>query len=237
MNLCAPPDPCFSQEKLQAQHRKNMMPRILPQFNERFRTAATEKAKYLVLDGSSALAHEEAGDDDLESNKLRRNPQQQANKSQSSQRFFPHADRRNRQLTGEAREEGKIDIDQPLNLTTISLLSPVEQDILERRVHAMATHGIGFVVTKKGVDIRPADYFPTEEEGVLNEGFMSVDDSSHHSKYDRESAVTSPLSLSVHNPAAANLPRLQKKSVTQAKPSPDKRFDLRLRIPFSLDLS
>jgi hypothetical protein len=253
MELCAAPRP--SQEQLQAQQRRGMMPRILPQFN------GSAKAKYLVLDDSSSnLKDDEAiDDDDVESGKVikklngRQQPQQlqqsqaqqqrereqqngKSSQTQTSQRFFPHADRPLAGGGAGATEGGvgKIDYDQPLNLTTISLLSPVEQDIIERRVNAMATHGIGFVVTKKGIEIRPADYFPTEEEGVMNEGFMSVDDSSHHSKYDRESATTSPLSLSLHNPAAANLPRLPKKSQGfQKKPSPEKRFVL----PFSSSLT
>lgn len=51
---------------------------------------------------------------------------------------------------------------------------------------------------------------------------MSVDDSSHHSKYDRTSQNSSPLTHS-HNPAAANLPRLPKISNFR-KLSPEKRF-------------
>ena len=55
-------------------------------------------------------------------------------------------------------------------------------------------------------------FFYVEEEGVLNEGFMSLDDSSHHSKYDRSSLNSSPL-IQSQNPAAANLPRLPKISI------------------------
>lgn len=56
---------------------------------------------------------------------------------------------------------------------------------------------------------------------MLNEGFMSLDDTSHHSKYDRSSANSSPLTQPV-NPAAANLPRLPKIS-SYPKISPEKR--------------
>jgi hypothetical protein len=248
MELCAPPTP----------HQRREMPRLLPQFNGLTQAA---RSKYLMLNGSrqgegEAEGAEVASDDDIESIRRpkRQQPKLQAQSqakggmslSQASQRFFPHQDPRSKSI----KSVEKSDDDKPLNLTMISMQSPLEEDLVQRRVHAMSTHGIGFIVTKHGIDIRPANYHPTglfllcptlpcprhlpgshhrlsftEEEGVLNEGFMSVDDSSHHSKYDRASTTSSPLSLSQsqHNPAAANLPRLPKKK-KKGSPEKEKRF-------------
>lgn len=145
MELCKPP-----QDQLQK------MPRILPQFNGQL----TGKPKYLMLNPpNSKDEYISDGNDDLESNKPFKRPltKQPQVKTLPGHHFLPHKDRKQTIL----KQDEMIDYDKPQNLKTIPLLSPVEQDIMERRFNAMATHGIGLVVTKNGIEIRAADYHPT----------------------------------------------------------------------------
>jgi thioester reductase-like protein len=128
-----------------SQIQKREMPRLISQSNG--------------ITQSKQIECEVSDDDDIEALKSQKRQQskQPQMKSQASQRFLPHRDPRSKLI----KAEEKTDYDKPLNLRTISMLSPIEEDLAQRRVQAMSTHGIGFVVTKNGIDIRAADYHPT----------------------------------------------------------------------------
>eukprot|EP00602_Paraphysomonas_sp_CaronLab_P008797 CAMPEP_0185029608 /NCGR_PEP_ID=MMETSP1103-20130426/16014_1 /TAXON_ID=36769 /ORGANISM="Paraphysomonas bandaiensis, Strain Caron Lab Isolate" /LENGTH=750 /DNA_ID=CAMNT_0027564417 /DNA_START=256 /DNA_END=2505 /DNA_ORIENTATION=- len=93
-------------------------------------------------------------------------------------------------------------------------MNPVQKEILCRRREAMSTHGIGVVVSARGVEVHPPNYHPTEEERVLNEGFMGANDMTEE--------IISPLVSLAVNTSAANLPRLPKKALSAQGDCSDK---------------
>lgn len=133
MELC--PQTNQSQNQNQNQNQKS---------NLRLSSQLNGNSKYIVLNGTNTTKDEDGSDDDIDSTaKLSQKNLITQNKSLSrggfGQKFHHHKiETKNKIKKNSTRE---VDYEIPVNLQTKTLISPVEQDILERRALSMATHG------------------------------------------------------------------------------------------------